>query len=123
MIKFEDWKPSSGFTFESTDYLLEAKWQKDPIRVADLDVLAGRLSRKLENTLGLFLSINGFSPDGVAAHSSGRRLLILMDGSDVMAVLEGRIDLIQLLLRKRREASQKVNIYLKIHEILTGKDA
>ncbi|MDP7290002.1 MAG: hypothetical protein QGH94_18620, partial [Phycisphaerae bacterium] len=69
MIKFEDWKPSSGFTFESTDYLLEAKWQKDPIRAADLDVLAGRLSRKLENTLGLFLSINGFSPDGVAAHS------------------------------------------------------
>ncbi len=37
----------------------------------------------------------------------------------LMAVLEGRIDLIQLLLRKRREASQKGNIYLKIHEILT----
>ena len=29
-----------------------------------------------------------------------------------------RIDLIQLLLRKRREASQTGNIYLRIHEIL-----
>jgi hypothetical protein len=32
---------------------------------------------------------------------------------------EGRIDLISLLLRKRREAAQTGNIYLKIHEILT----
>ena len=72
----------------------------------------------MENTLGLFLSINGFSEDGVRAHSAGRRLMILMDGSDLMAVLEGRIDLLQLLLRKRRTASQTGNIYVRIHEIL-----
>jgi hypothetical protein len=107
-----------AFTFDATDYLFEGKWQQEPIGAADLDVLAGKLARKLDNTLGLFLSINGFSEDGVRAHSSGRRLMILMDGSDLMAVLEGRIDLIQLLLRKRREASQTGNIYLRIHEIL-----
>jgi hypothetical protein len=107
-----------AFTFEATDYLFEGKWQQEPIGAADLDVLAGKLSRKLDNTLGLFLSINGFSEDGVKAHSSGRRMMVLMDGSDLMAVLEGRIDLIQLLLRKRREASQSGNIYVRIHEIL-----
>jgi hypothetical protein len=107
-----------AFTFESTDYLFEGKWVQEVIGAADLDVLAGKLTRKLDNTLGLFLSINGFSEDGVKAHSSGRRMMLLMDGSDLMAVLEGRIDLIQLLLRKRREASQTGNIYLKIHEIL-----
>jgi len=80
--------------------------------------MAGKLSRKLENTLGLFLSIDGYSEDGVKAHSSGRRLVILTDGSDLMAVLEGRIDLVHLLLRKRRKASEAGNIYLKIHEIL-----
>src|ERR1035437_125422 len=107
-----------AFTFDATDYLLEGKWQQEPGAAADLDVLAGKLGRKLDNTLGLFLSINGFSEDGVKAHSSGRRLMLLVDGSDLMAVLEGRIDLIQLLLRKRREASQTGNIYLRIHEIL-----
>ena len=107
-----------AFTFESIDYLLEAKWQKEPASTRDLDGLAGKLSRKLENTLGLFLSINGFSPEAVQTHSSGRRLMILMDGSDLMAVLEGRIDLLQLLLRKRRHASQTGRIYLQIHEIL-----
>jgi hypothetical protein len=109
-----------AFSFESTDYLLEAKWQVEPVGSSDLDVLAGKLLRKLDNTLGLFLSINGFSSDGVMAHSSGRRMLILMDGSDLMAVLEGRIDLIQLLLRKRREASQTGNIYLGVRDILAG---
>lgn len=107
-----------AFTFEGTDYLFEAKWQQEMVSAADLDVLAGKLSRKLDNTLGLFLSVNGFSEDGVRAHSSGRRLMILMDGGDLMAVLEGRIDLVQLLLRKRREGSQTGNIYLTIQEIL-----
>lgn len=107
-----------AFTFDATDYLFEGKWQQEPVGANDLDVLAGKLSRKLDNTLGLFLSINGFSEDGVKAHSSGRRLMLLMDGSDIMAVLEGRIDLIQLLLRKRREASQTGNIYIRLHEIL-----
>lgn len=107
-----------AFTFQSIDYLLEAKWQKDPVNAADLDSMAGKLSRKLENTLGLYLSVNGFSEDGVRQHSSGRRLMILIDGSDLMAVLEARIDLIQLLLRKRRHAAQTGNIYLRIHELL-----
>jgi hypothetical protein len=107
-----------AFTFEGTDYLLEGKWQQAPVAAQDLDSLAGKLCRKLDNTLGLYLSINGFSDDAVKTHSSGRRLMMLMDGSDLMAVLESRIDLIQLLLRKRRHASQTGNIYLRIHEIL-----
>lgn len=109
------------FTFENNDFLLEAKWHKDPIDISSLDAFSGKLSRRLENTLGLFISINGFSPDAIQAHSTGRRLMILMDGSDLMAVLEGRIDLIQLLARKRRYAAQTGNIYLGIHEIMKGQ--
>ncbi len=106
------------FTFDNNDYLLEAKWQKDPVGIDALDAFSGKLSRRLENTLGLFISINGFSNDAIKAHSTGRRLMILMDGSDLMAVLEGRIDLLQLLLRKRRYAAQTGNIFLGIHEIM-----
>lgn len=109
-----------AFTFDSTDYLLEAKWQQAPVVASDLDSLAGKLSRRLDNTLGLYLSINGYSDDGVRVHSSGRRLMLLFDGSDLMAVLEGRLDLVQLLLQKRRAAAQTGNIYVRIHEILRG---
>jgi len=111
-----------AFTFDKTDYLFEAKWQKCSSSIEDLDAFSGKLSRKLENTLGLFLSINGFSEDAIKAHTMGRKLMILMDGNDLMAVLEGRIDLIELLYRKKRFASQTGNIYLRIHEIVQNID-
>lgn len=106
-----------AFSLEGTDYLFEAKWQKDPVGVQDLDAFASKVRRKLDNTLGVFLSMNGFSPDGVAAHSTGRPSVVLMDGADLMAVLEERIDFVTLLLRKKRHAAQTGNIYLHVHEI------
>ncbi|HVG28170.1 MAG TPA: restriction endonuclease [Pyrinomonadaceae bacterium] len=106
-----------AFTLEGTDYLFEAKWQKSPADIQDLDAFSGKVQRKLDNTLGLFLSINDFSPDAVAAHSTSRRVTILMTGADLMAVLEGRIDFVTLLQRKRRHASQTGNILLRIYEM------
>jgi hypothetical protein len=107
-----------AFSLEGTDYLFEAKWQQEFVNAAVLDAFASRVRRKLENTLGVFLSINGFSPDGIAAHSSGGAVIILMDGADLMAVFEERIDFVSLLLRKKRHASQTGNIYLPVHQII-----
>ena len=117
-FKIEGNQIDGAFTFQGTDYLFEAKWQEELVGAAQLDSLSGKLSRKLDNTLGLFLSVNGFSEDAVKAHSSGRRVMLLMDGSELMVVIEGRIDLTELLLRKRRHAAQTGNIYLRTHELL-----
>jgi len=108
-----------GFALEGTDYLFEARWQDGPAAIQDLDAFAGKVRRKLENTLGLFLSVNGFSEDGVRAHSTGQPVLVLMTGSDLTAVLEERIDLAELLKRKRRHASQTGNILLPVEKILS----
>lgn len=107
-----------AFSLEGTDYLFEAKWQQELVNAAALDAFASKVRRKLENTLGAFLSINGYSQDGVAAHSSGGAVIILMDGADLMAVLEERIDFVTLLLRKKRHASQTGSIYMPVHQIL-----
>lgn len=106
-----------AFSLEGTDYLFEAKWQKDLVGVQDLDAFSSKVQRKLDNTLGVFLSMNGFSPNGIVAHSTGRPSVILMDGADLMAVLEERIDFVTLLLRKKRHAAQTGNIFLHVHEI------
>jgi restriction endonuclease Mrr len=111
-----------AFALEGTDYLFEAKWQQEPVNAASLDSFAAKVRRKLENTLGVFLSINSFSQDGVDAHSSGGAVVILMDGADLMAVLEERIDFVSLLLRKKRHAAQTGNIYLRFYEILLQGD-
>ena len=106
-----------AFTLEGTDYLFEAKWHQKKVGGQSLGSFSSKVQGKLDNTLGLFLSINGFSSDGVKAHSTARPSIILMDGADLMAVLEERIDFVTLLLRKKRHAAQTGNIYLHIHEI------
>lgn len=106
-----------AFRLEGTEYLFEAKWHSSLISANDLDSFSMKISRKLENTLGVFLSMNGFSEDGIKAHSIGRPNIILMDGSDIMAVLEERIDLVSLLLRKKRHAALTGEIYLPAYKL------
>lgn len=108
-----------AFSLEGTEYLFEAKWQKGLINAADLDAFAGKVRRKLENTLGAYLSINGYSPDGVQLHSATGSVMLLIDGADLMAVLEERIDFVSLVLRKKRHAAQTGSIYLSVNQILT----
>jgi hypothetical protein len=108
-----------AFALEGTDYLFEAKWQQDAVAIQDLDAFSAKVQRKLENTLGLFLSINGFSPDAIEAHSRGTPNSILMDGADLLAVLEQRIDFVTLLIRKKRHAAQTGRIFFPIHEIVS----
>lgn len=101
-----------AFSLEGTEYLFEAKWHKELVNKADLAVFSDKVRTKLENTLGVFLSINGYSQDGVTAHQAGGASILLMDGGDLMAVFEERIDFTSLLLRKKRHAAQTGNIYL-----------
>lgn len=107
-----------AFSLSGTDFLFEAKWRQEQTDAADLDAFAAKVRRKLENTLGVFLSINGFTPTGITAHSSSGAVVLLMDGADLMAVFEERIDFVTLLLRKKRHAAQTGEIYLPIHRIL-----
>lgn len=118
-FKIDGEQIDGAFTFDSTDFLFEAKWHNNQIGIEDLDAFKGKVKRKLENTLGLFLSMSGFSEGAVRQFaSSERRVIILMDGLDLMAVLEGRIELPRLLLYKRRQAAETGNIYYKVNDIL-----
>lgn len=108
-----------AFSFETTDYLLEARWRHALTDTADLDAFEGKIGRKLDNTLGLFVSINGFAPAAVTNQSRSRPRLILMDGADLWAVLEGRIPLPELLRRKRRHAAQTGDVHLPVKMMLS----
>ena len=107
-----------AFNFEGTDYLLEAKWQTPAVDTVDLDSFNGKIGRKLDNTLGLLLAINGFEPNAVTIHSGARPRMVLMDGRDLVAVLEGRVRLNDLIRRKRQHAAHSGEILLSVADIL-----
>ena len=107
-----------AFTFDGTEFLFEAKWQQGSAAVADLDSFSGKINRKLENTLGLFLSVNGFQDSAIETFSQSRPSMFLMDGGDLSAVLEDRISLPELLTRKRQHASRKGEVFISAYQIL-----
>ncbi|GIF51123.1 hypothetical protein DFJ67_0282 [Asanoa ferruginea] len=118
-FKIDGEQLDGSFTFDNTDYLLEAKWEAEPTDVPDLSFFKDKIEDRLENTLGLFVAMNGYTARAISRFSAKRSLMILMDGGDLMAVLEGRIDLGDLLLRKRRHAAQTGEIYLPVYRILS----
>lgn len=109
-----------AFTFDTDDYILEARWRTDPTSRSDLDVFSSKLDRKARNTRGLFISVNGFAQTAIDAHRGVGTGLILMDGTDLFLVLDERIDMTHLLERKRRHASETGDPMVGASEILRG---
>lgn len=103
-----------SFTFDNTDYLLEAKWQKKQINAQELYGFGGKIQGKLKNTLGLYVSLEGYSAESTKTENPSVKAIILMDGSDLMQILEGRIKLTDMLYIKRRHAAQTGEIYYRI---------
>jgi len=102
-----------SFTHEGTDYLIEAKWTTSLIERNDLDIFSGKISRKLKNALGLFISINGFT-EVLIKNNFEFHDMILMDSQDLIKVLENRIQLSDLIRLKRKHASETGEIMHRV---------
>lgn len=107
------------FVLDGDDFLFEAQWAKIKPTAEVLYGFEGKVTRKFKGTRGLFISVEGFSPTSLDAFSRGMQgNILLMDGEDLMCVLEGRIDLQLLLREKRRYASRTSDVYYKARSIL-----
>jgi len=106
-----------SLSFDTDDYIVEARWRKEPSSRADADVLAAKVRRKGKNALGLFISVNGFSNDAIAAYNESTPFMA-MDGSDLIQVLDQRVRLDDLLRRKKRHANETGSCYFAASNLL-----
>jgi hypothetical protein len=109
-----------AFEMDGNHFLLEAKWEQSPIGARELRYFKEQVESRLDNTLGLFVSMAGFTEEGIAAFQRSRPNIILMDGEDIVAVLEGFIDLKELLARKQRYASQTGEVFRRYRDIVSA---
>ncbi|MFN3006631.1 hypothetical protein [Mycolicibacterium wolinskyi] len=109
-----------AFTHEGTEYILEARWRDGLTPGDELDSFEGKVGRKLDNTLGLFISMNGFQDTAITLHSNRRSTLILMTGADLNAVVDGWIALPSLITRKRQHAARTGEILIEAYNMLSG---
>lgn len=92
-----------AFKLEGWYYLVECKWTQKLTDIRQLDSLYGKINRSGRQTLGLFLSINGWSKNVCPLLRQNQdKSIILMDGYDLRCVLNDHIDvsLKDLLLAK-----------------------
>ncbi len=92
-----------AFKIENSYFLVECKWTQKLTDIRQLDSLYGKVSRSGKLTLGLFLSINGWSNNVIPLLKQNQdKSIILMDGYDLRSTLEEHknIDLKGLLLEK-----------------------
>jgi hypothetical protein len=88
--------------------LVEARWTTDMVAPEGVRDFVGKFEQKLDNTLGLMISVNGFTDAASGKATSGGRLMtIFVDGRDLYPVVEGLVDLRHLLGRKLRHAAEK----------------
>lgn len=91
-------------------YLIEAKWQTQPILEKDLLVLHGRVSGHSRIGRGIFITCGNFSPDGVYAFQRLQPTSIVgFDGQDLYLILEKCLplaDVVHLKVRKLAESGE-----------------
>ncbi|MEY2792501.1 MAG: hypothetical protein RJA76_493 [Bacteroidota bacterium] len=109
-FKYQGEQIDGAFTFQGTDYLLEAKWKKQVDR-NDLADFCYKVETKFKTAVGLLVTIDGVTKDAISPHFKS---IIIMDGMDIVTILDGRVSLTNLLFKKRRRAIETGNIYLNI---------
>ena len=109
-----------GFTIDGSHFIVEAKFERSPADRAALDGFSVKVETRADITQGLFVAIAGFRPAAVERHSHRGSHLILMDGGDLSMVLDGRIDLRELLRRKIRHAAMTGEIFHPAGAMVAG---
>lgn len=100
-------------------YLLEAKWQQDPSPAADLYVFREKVEGKSKFTRGVFLSINGVSREAQDAITRGKQPnFFVIDGYDIMMLLENNMDLQAFLRRRQRLLAEEGRLCVPFGELL-----
>ncbi len=99
-------------------YLVEATWRGKQVGQEELLIFSGKVLGKAQWSRGLLISYAGFSQDGLAAFSRGRRTnIICMDGLDIHEVLERKLDLREVIERKTRKAAETNEAFVPVRDL------
>lgn len=110
-----------AFRLDGWHYLVECRWRTHPADIRQMDGLLGQVRRSGAQTLGVFLAINGWSPNVVPLlKQNPEKRMLLMDGYDLRRVLADPLDLRALLQAKLAELNLRAEPFLSAREFPPG---
>lgn len=103
-----------SLTISGTTYLVELKFTTDQAGATDIDSFYKKVTSKADNTMGVMISISGYSSVAKSEASGGKTPLLLFDHSHIYLVLGGIMGLSDVINRVRRHASQTGEAFLSV---------
>ncbi|MGH9424795.1 MAG: restriction endonuclease, partial [Terriglobia bacterium] len=103
-------------TVEGTTYLTELKFTSGQAGAPDVDTFLAKVNDKADNTMGIMISMSGYSSTAIEQASGRNTPIILLDHGHVYLVLSGSWTLAEMVSRVRRHASQTARAFLAASE-------
>ena len=104
-----------SFAWSSRTHLVEAKWVKGPVGGAEFGAFFYKVQGKTADTRGLFLSINGYSPQAISGlNSKGDLRFVCIDGTHLLRATEYGWNMPRLLDIVWRHAGETGEAYLPV---------
>lgn len=108
-----------SFEYKNRYFLVEAKWRSELVRANDIRDFSVKAQTKLANTIGILISISGFSKDiNDLCMLLPEKNVILFDKLDIECVLDKKLSLPLIIEEKLKAASFGSNFYYKSQELI-----
>jgi hypothetical protein len=99
-------------TIEGTTYLIELKFTNKQSDVTDIDSFLAKIRTKADNTMGVMMSMTGYSQNAIDSATFNGTPVLLLDHSHLYLMLHGGFTFSDLVARLRRHCSQTGAPYL-----------
>jgi hypothetical protein len=110
-----------SFELDAEIYLVEAKWEKNPLPEAPLMVFREKVLGKSTFTRGVFVAVNGISDTAKDAITRGKQPnFFVIDGHDLMMILSDEIDLKTFLRQRFRLLAEEGAVSVPYRQIFSG---
>lgn len=104
-----------SFAWAARTYLVEAKWVKEPIGGEEFGAFMYKMAGKTADTRGLYISINGYSPQAIMGlNGKGELRFTCIDGAHLLRSLEPGRNFKLMLELLWRHASETGEAYLPV---------
>ena len=108
-----------AFMLEGWHYIVECRWRKELSDIRELDGVYGQIARSGRQTMGVLLSINGWSKNVVSLlKQNPDKSIILINGFDLRCILNREVELKDLLVAKIANLNLKAEPFYSVKEYM-----
>lgn len=112
-----------SFILGHSVFLIEAKWHKSEMPASSIYQFKGKVDGKLVGTIGIYISISGFSSEAVDALTFGKSInIILFDNEDFATCITEENGFTKVLLKKLRMATEKGTVFFQVKSVTISSD-